>query len=361
MFGKRMNNDNKSFTILACFAIIFSAVCLLMLGLYFWRFWGSLSDIPADWDAFGSYFGSITGLLAFVGVLVTFYLSEKRNRDRYAATSERDVFFRLLDLYLNQRKAIESVTIKDTIDTSEDGFEKLSNIASDCFFLHVIYGYIKDRDDFELINQISNDALYGKKSILLLFEKFNVKKTAELKSALFCEANVSGNAGLEESFRKVNENCRRQKIKKMRDELCDNDENRGLVTYLGTMILKSLCQNGNILLIYSNANFAGDFLYEDFKHNLGQYFRTIYYLLEVVEQFKDAELYLRIFRAQLSTNELSLLLYNAASSQATDKTIDLFVKHAIFNNIAVGHPIMAVKNKEEDDLKFISRLLKHKA
>lgn len=85
----------------------FITVAIIMIGLYLFQFvkYG-LSESLKDWADFGSYFGSITGILAFSGVLYSASLSEKRARkaeEESKRREERDQFLKMLDIHIRHK------------------------------------------------------------------------------------------------------------------------------------------------------------------------------------------------------------------------------------------------------------------
>lgn len=79
------------------------AICIIMCVLYFCVFNNGISQNSDDWSNFGCYMGSVTGLLAFAGVLYSIQLSNKIHTE----DSERDTFFKLLDLHTNKMSSVE--------------------------------------------------------------------------------------------------------------------------------------------------------------------------------------------------------------------------------------------------------------
>lgn len=78
------------------------AFIFLMLLLYFFKFNGKLSDLSDDWGNFGAYFGSITGLLAFLGVIYTQFKSEERFEKLNVLNTkreDRDLYFKLTTIH----------------------------------------------------------------------------------------------------------------------------------------------------------------------------------------------------------------------------------------------------------------------
>ena len=65
----------------------------------------------------------------------------------------------------------------------------------------------------------------------------------------------------------------------------------------------------------------------------------------------------KIFRAQLSSDELTVILFNSMSSQSTLKTISLLKKFDIFNNIiALELPISGYDTEKEIVIQTINSL-----
>ena len=63
------------------------------------------------------------------------------------------------------------------------------------------------------------------------------------------------------------------------------------------------------------------------------------------------------FRAQLSSDELTVILFNSMSSQSTLKTISLLKKFDIFNNIiALELPISGYDTEKEIVIQTINSL-----
>lgn len=73
--------------------------------------------------------------------------------------------------------------------------------------------------------------------------------------------------------------------------------------------------------------------------------------------FKYPNDYSKIFRAQLSSDELTVILFNSMSSQSTLKTISLLKKFDIFNNIiALELPISGYDTEKEIVIQTINSL-----
>lgn len=76
-------------------AIAFS---IAPLGLYFYRFHSSLSEVHGKWGEFGSYLSGVYGSLAFMAVAYTTYVTQRQFRMQ----NEDSVFFKVIDSMHNR-------------------------------------------------------------------------------------------------------------------------------------------------------------------------------------------------------------------------------------------------------------------
>lgn len=77
--------------------------------------------------------------------------------------------------------------------------------------------------------------------------------------------------------------------------------------------------------------------YQNNGHLIGHYFRTLYNILKFINNSQitaaEKKFYTNIIRAQLSKYELSLILYNCASSYGSEKLLPLVVKYDILKHL----------------------------
>lgn len=105
---------------------------------------------------------------------------------------------------------------------------------------------------------------------------------------------------------------------------------------------------------YKAVRRAMDLVYESNKSGLGAYLRTIYYLLNLIRSFDERETLVKIFRAQLSREELVLLFFNAVSSKSNRDVIHLMVDNDMFNNLNLEDLyFVSGINKRRKDKKYI--------
>lgn len=292
-------------------------ITFILIAVYIYRFHNHLSFEHSDFAEFGSYLGSITGLLAFIGVLYT--VKESKTSDQIE--NERTTFYSLLELYQRQVD-----NMKYPPKNGIEAFEKYANTACYLFSAHIIYYYIKNERKFpaELTELIDN------KDYQEIYDICEVKSLTELRDEIKNEFEL-----LSEYKDKINGEFPEGSsiIMGIWEAFIKNPSNN-----LYFFATKSICneiviEKKEYNLIYQITKNVGNILYEGNQKYLGQYYRNIYYLLDTIAHFKYPNNYSKIFRAQISSNELTILLFNAMSSQSSKRTILLLREFNIFNNI----------------------------
>lgn len=109
--------------------------------------------------------------------------------------------------------------------------------------------------------------------------------------------------------------------------------------------------NDSLVTLYMDNVVRGDFtgpvhdavnsqyvkFYQYNGHLIGHYFRTLYNILKFINSSQitatEKKFYTNIIRAQLSKYELSLILYNCASSYGSEKLLPLVVKYDILKHL----------------------------
>lgn len=321
------NNRSEGYKKMSRLAGVAGLISIIMLFFYFWRFNDGLSYDSNNWSAFGSYFGSITGLLAFAGVLISSYLSEKRadeaearldqqeeeSRKRYVEDSERAIFFQLLELHNNK---LESVVYEVNIinfsnnnkvnNINNSGSKAFKNYVEEVNILIARYIVLKDTLIYNSKMDLYNSYGNNKKTLKKIYNDiYGTKKYSVIK---------------EENINLLKDFCIEQSI--------DNNTN-----YVQWALLK--CKRLNNEEMYEAIKNSYDLIYRDYGHILGHYFRNMYYILDTIDSFRGdddyKQKYAKLFRAQLSRFEIALIICNAVSSQSTEKVITLLQKYEILN------------------------------
>jgi hypothetical protein len=287
-----------------------------MLISYRSVFNGGLSSDSSNWGDFGDYFGSITGLIAFLGILFTI----RESRRQAKASEERGIFFKMLELY---QKQVDTLTF--SANKGLKAFENYANEIENKTIMYFIYYGINNDKNFKLNDGDS-----------LIYD-------AQLKVAKDLEVNIEN-----QNKKDIATYMKAQVLLRSPSILVPNDFEVKKGAY--DMYIRYMLNNGK----YDNLSFndmypiireIADNIYISNGCYIGQYIRNIYYLLEIISNTKDEKQYSRIFRAQLSKNELIVLLYNSVSGQSTKKAVRYLMKNHIFNNI-LSNDVYLLKNKE---------------
>lgn len=305
------------YKILSISTISLLILLLFMLGGYIWTFHNGLSENHQTWGEFGNFFGSITGLLAFIGVLYTIRQGKTQE--------ERNIFFQLLNMFQNKVNEIQYYSDDKKIDTPIHGlkaFYYYSNDIKKYYILSLLIQRIKiiDNEDSILEKKSKkyitperyNDLLEQIKKVLPLIYKASGKNTfQELKEHIIHIEEY------EEAF-----------IHSLSNKICYSS-----LVYLGYILTEQLLASKNYFEIHLAMNRSSNLLYEHSQHQLGQYFRNVYYILNIIHPFKNNKIFSKIFRAQLSRYELIIILFNATSKHSSCIAIEQLKKYDIFNNL----------------------------
>jgi len=349
--------EEKSFLVKIMLFIIFVSTIMVLSYSIIVR--GGFSRNPQDWGSFGSFFASITGLLAFTGVLYTASLSEKRAYEekgrrkqaekKAVMRDERDLFFKILQMHQYNVTYI-SLSLQENFKTGRDA----------------IAGYVKKFQKYYYVSITLNQ-----------FKKANCKYKDEYSYFDYFN-NIAKKA--QELSAPQDGTCHSDNLEEFIDNLIQNNSLSHLKEYdihtengcQVTSCYSEMMSNGLISIndIYCSMKSVADYMYDSYEHQLGQYFRTICNLQEIVADNIEREKSLDVFRSQLSREELVLLLYYIVSSQIEPKAAQMFIDNEIFKNIfpedVLGCKYKVDQEKDKDKQReivnvFIKDLLSIKA
>jgi hypothetical protein len=322
-----------------CAIIILSGIACIMIVLYIWKFINyQLSDYSSDWGNFGSYIGSITGLLAFIGVLYTIEI----NIEHHVKDSEQNKFFNLLNLHRDKMYNVEYITNSDNIISIKgpDAFKEYTNLANNAFRILILADIFNDTivnkpfDKCEIL-----DNLYKKDK--KLFETvvltgrlihFNQGTTYRYSNIeLFNELQndiIDINGDITKNIAEINEIDGTKILEKQDLEEVLN----GIEPYIEQKIWERI-QKMDISKLCSLIMSSADYIYNKYGHITGHYFRNMYYVMDTIHGFTTKDNYKNMYRAQLSRYELALGLYNAMSSRSSLQMIELLKDFDIFKDV----------------------------
>ena len=311
-------------------AILFISISsVIMLIIYFKNVTIDPSTNSIDWGNFGSYFASITGLLAFAGVLYTVKQSNDRSDKTDIETvkrEERDLFFKLLELHKDKLNSI-TYTENNHNNTGLNALEMylnfLNNILVEYHFNYCIVNM--EKEDFDKLdyyidiemniiiqcNKI-NALMNGKKSYSIdiinpldfQFEKLKTFINDEINSYKLYDGIKYYTSNLSLQYKEISKHF-----------ICEMDKRD----------------------MYLAMKIAGSIMNIEYGQVLGQYFKNMYYLLTIIKQFNynenDKNYYFKLFRAQLSRSEIIICLFNSLSYISTIKYVTLLDDNKILNDM----------------------------
>lgn len=272
---------------------------------------------------FGSFFAGITGLLAFWGVLYSLYVSEKRSdkvekdsKDRYNEDSERNIFFQLLELHINKVNAVEfnekrgAEAFKEFVDIANKSLNLLfmgKAIMMNCTNI--------DKDSVVEICNNKRELFYLMKTVYKVY--YNGR---------FCTLPLD-NDNIDTALQHIKNMLQDVRNKKLVSYISGRYDDSFILPYLKETINE---YNENK---YEYTKLVADFLYKEYGHILGHYFRNMYYVMDTINNFSDKKNYRELFRAQLSRYELTLGIFNAVSSNSSPKMVQLLEEFDIFKDV----------------------------
>lgn len=316
----------------------------IMIGFYIWKFHDhSFSSNPEDWGNFGDYIGSITGLLAFLGVLYTAWdaKSESNKRD------ERDQYFNLLQLHNSNTNEVNCVVGEITFQ-GQKAFDKYANVVNTIIADYIVVNYIMETE-IEKLREARDYCNY---------DDFcdEVCKMCLYIDQVCCNGEIGDYSAI--SFQSVKRYVLEEGHKFL---MYKNLDKSGIKSDLGYSILHSYTKNNDYDAIYKMLKFVGNKLYDQAGYAFSQYFRNMFYLLESINDIKhlDKDFYFKTFRAQLSRSEIIICLVNSVS----DKTSKKFVQYIRDNNILDDlyyNDLLLTMNEDRwknHELEFVNNIL----
>lgn len=336
-------------------------VCVIMIITFFWHFHTGFSYDLDDWAGFGNYFGSITGLLAFLGVLYSLIQSNKATEEakKEAARAEikaniaadkaamdaqrredqateeairreeRDLFFKLIELYKEKSSAISYNDSEGITYTGLTAFEIYVNYLNNIIAAYSINDCIVriDPSEWNLLKEyreLNDDN--SKDDLGIIHKCKNVYQYRIGENAFF---NISkDNVDFIQT-----QNYIRSKYKNEHyywDNISTNiyDSERSVGIY----------KNYNLKVtpfeMYTPIRMAGNILNSKYGHKIGQYIRNMFYVLDTINNFKyNREYYNKLFRAQLSRKEVLFCLFVAVSDKSSRKFVTLLNDNNILDDL----------------------------
>jgi len=297
-------------------------VIICMMVKYFQTFDEGFSTEHTRWGEFGNFFGSITGLLAFLGVLYTARQSEIRaNKANTRAESaeiqilkndQRGLFFQMISLY---QKQVQTINVDNNL------FNQLyDEIQYDLSILIILIWkrkrILKNRDlkinkdeDFEHIGEY-----FEKNYVYWLYENHNEKTELDYLKYYFKYGD----------FREYS-------------------ENRESVIIYGKYFKENLTPNDR----YEAISRVSEVIYKKYESILDTYFKTVSYIINISTNSIEKEDYFTILSSLISRKETLVLLVLCTNKYSKIETLINFYKSNLFNNIQIEDVLFVKKSKKD--------------
>ena len=348
----KINQWYKEQSIILKIAYITLGVSIIMFILYFIFVRGHFSNKSIEWANFGAYFGSITGLLAFVGVLYTASLSEKRAEKAEQESikrEERDQFFKMLELVREQSQLLQ-------ITSGKEQDEFVSNIQNQ-IVNRLVYYFIdnikfeewiefkKDYNSSPESKNIGSDNFLDKVTDIFIYlnRKFT-KSNKESESPLESVDIFLIKLNLEKS--EYNRAFKNSMISIEKNALKRND-----LDELFSFLEKKLSNE-----ILTNALEDTARLYYSTLKKYITLCKSISLLVESINNFSQTsrELFYEIISSQFKSNDLIIFYIYLFSDHYNSSKIEPYLYKKLFTNLSFKDFIIInrVSFKNQEDLQL---------
>ncbi len=298
----------KSFTPIKYFFFSFLFILTIIpIILYFYTFHYNLSTNHSRWAEFGSFFGGVIGPLISVSALLGLIVSIEQTRQHFSIQRNESTFFSLLNFHILK---IEQLTYKenkgyDIFIKLSDEFKAIYREQCVCYAIKNIeektkelpffaYGFLSDK-----IKERYGYSHHESKNIVVEYFTQGSDKHELLKGII--DISPFGMSR----------------------------EDKDMLAEIGDTIVRQ----ADVHYRMEKLKEIYDIFYHDYGHIIGHYMRSVYYILENINGSHDCINYSKIFRAQLSRFELTMLYYNMTSRFSSNKFNQLLINYNMLNGV----------------------------
>lgn len=363
----------KKRSALEILSIVVLIISVIMIIIYFVKFHAGLSDDLSDWGSFGDYFGSVAGLLAFLGVLYSLIQSnkateeanekariaeEKANWDAQQAKQdsvfakikadrliakatedairreERDLFFKLLELHQEKLNSVfykekleRNLQIIDHNDLS--ALEKYAKILNNIISRYAINDCII-KTNLKYWYGITYNGNYDERQAVLS-EAMHIYGEAANESIFNIYGDVNGFESDNDSKYGIAQQYLIENI--LQKHFYKNQKaNEYFKEYTEIYLRNGISVNTDEM--FKCLSLAANILNEEHGHLLEQYFKNLKFVLNTIDRFVyDKKYYYNLYRAQLSRNEILLIFFFSLSDKSNINFVNLLYKENILDDM----------------------------
>lgn len=322
---------------------------LLLIGIvgaitYIYCFKEILAPLSITFEEFCAFTAAISTFGAFITATNNANKAEKRAEkaeNRYINDSNRDLFFRLLELYQRQTDIFSYKEQKGI-----NAFKEYSLKANEYLALYIALNKLIEIDvnKYMYLETVSNKE---KECVLNLYKEIKVEFKDE---PIFDDDEIE-----------VIPN--NHTLKKMIKRIIKNNYNitNCRVAFYSRIWCDYIIQTKNNNELYNSINYIANLVYEKNSYFTGQYFRNINCLMEMIQSFEEKEKYAVIFKAQLSRYELLLLFFLTFSNQSNGSVNHYIDEYGIFDNLCYKDIVIFSFKRNETFRDLIQELLKEQS
>ena len=364
--------DKQAKTLLRLIKFIGIIACLMLLA-YIINFRYGISDDSSDWGNFGSYMGSITGLLAIMGVLYSIHNANKKTdklREESQAQNERDLFFRLVDSHQKMMNSLIGTDLKT-------GEKTIGTYAIDV--------YKKELDaDFQLLVTLWRTSLFPDHESWSL----NIKRFArgEFEQTLFAalfyydsglinnkDKSLLDNEQIVNNVNSIKKHCFRE-LKEIFQYASDHNRLKPFYVNFSTEELDDLLMysgdawcnntyeglNAETLVLtfrYSILRLTARCFYTRNEASLSTYLNNLCYITDSINKFHhERDYYMNYWISNLNSLESTLLFFYLLSGKTNMDILKIAVDSNLFRNIPKDQ-LFTVMPDNEDAVDILNEFL----
>ena len=322
---------------------------LLLIGIvgaitYIYCFKEILAPLSITFEEFCAFTAAISTFGAFITATNNANKAEKRAEkaeNRYINDSNRDLFFRLLELYQRQTDIFSYKEQKGI-----NAFKEYSLKANEYLALYIALNKLIEIDvnKYMYLETVSNKE---KECVLNLYKEIKVEFKDE---PIFDDDEIEvipNNHTLKKMIKRIIKN--NYNITNCRD------------AFYSRIWCDYIIQTKNNNELYNSINYIANLVYEKNSYFTGQYFRNINCLMEMIQSFEEKEKYAVIFKAQLSRYELLLLFFLTFSNQSNGSVNHYIDEYGIFDNLCHKDIVIFSFKRNETFRDLIQELLKEQS
>lgn len=305
--------------VLAVSVYIVLIIGIIMVIAYVINFFGNgISNNPSDWAFFGSYLGSITGLLAFAGVLYSINESKKQSK----INEERTLFFKMIDLHQKKASSILKVKVVD-VDQEVD----IGSLIIEHTIIAIIYHYIAGNN----INDISKDLKSREVLVNGIAETLgeNSYEWSQVQLQMAIRFNIT-----------INAITIPKKISH-----ADKD---AFISHLNWAVdIISLKSDINFhSYCYNIINYTSNYLVRLYGNLFSSYINNMMVFFEFAQNSTKPKYYTQFYISQISTPELLLIFYYSLSKEGSLELINYSKETDLFKKFDIAYFVFFLARKE---------------